>query len=120
MGGHSTQRWPHHGSGRRHLRVRRGSARVREGASRHGKSANSDGCASRRVSVMTVDGKPTATARSLPTTCKVLCAVYGLIAVAALAATWSQTAAYVHGSGPADGGPNRLPEPRSGLSGHAR
>jgi hypothetical protein len=44
---------------------------------------------------MTVDGKPTATARSLPAIRKVLCAVYGLIA---LAATWSQTAAYVHGS----------------------
>ena len=47
---------------------------------------------------MTVDGKPTATARSLPAIRKVLCAVYGLIAVAALAATWSQTAAYVHDS----------------------
>jgi hypothetical protein len=47
---------------------------------------------------MTVDGKPTATARSLPTTRKVLCVAYGLIAVAALAATRSQTAAYVHRS----------------------
>ena len=40
------------------------------------------------------------TSSSLPTSSKVLCAVYGLIAVVALAATWSQNAAYAHG-GPA-------------------
>jgi hypothetical protein len=38
---------------------------------------------------------------SMPTSRKVLCAVYALIAVAALIATWSQTVAYLH-SGPAD------------------
>lgn len=37
----------------------------------------------------------------MPTSRKVLCAVYALIAVAALIATWSQTVAYIH-SGPAD------------------
>jgi 4-amino-4-deoxy-L-arabinose transferase-like glycosyltransferase len=35
----------------------------------------------------------------MPPSRKILCAVYALIAVAALIATWSQTAAYVH-SGP--------------------
>ncbi|ASW90760.1 DUF2834 domain-containing protein [Mycobacterium marseillense] len=35
-------------------------------------------------------------ASSVPTSRKVLCAVYGAIAVAALIATWSQTVAYVH------------------------
>jgi 4-amino-4-deoxy-L-arabinose transferase-like glycosyltransferase len=38
---------------------------------------------------------------SIPTSSKVLCVVYALIAVAALIATWSQTVAYTH-SGPAD------------------
>jgi Terpene cyclase DEP1 len=38
---------------------------------------------------------------SIPTSGKVLCAVYALIAVAALIATWSQTVAYTH-SGLAD------------------
>jgi hypothetical protein len=37
----------------------------------------------------------------MATSRKVLCAVYALIAVAALIATWSQTVAYLHGS-PAD------------------
>jgi hypothetical protein len=35
-------------------------------------------------------------ARSLPTSRKVLCAVYGVIAVAAWIATWSQAGPYVH------------------------
>lgn len=35
-------------------------------------------------------------ASSVPTSRKVLCVVYGAIAVAALIATWSQTVAYVH------------------------
>jgi hypothetical protein len=43
---------------------------------------------------MTVDRQLTAT--SLPTSSKVLCVVYGVIAVAALIATWSQNAAYFH------------------------
>ena len=34
----------------------------------------------------------------MPTSRKVLCAVYALIAVVALFATWSQTVAYIHGS----------------------
>ena len=37
----------------------------------------------------------------MPTSRKVLCAVYAVIAVAALIATWSQTVAYIHSS-PAD------------------
>ncbi len=41
---------------------------------------------------MTVDRQLTAS--SLPTSSKVLCVVYGVIAVAALIATWSQNAAY--------------------------
>jgi Terpene cyclase DEP1 len=36
---------------------------------------------------------------SLPTSSKVLCAVYGAIAIAALIATWSQNAAYVDNPG---------------------
>jgi hypothetical protein len=43
---------------------------------------------------MTVDRQLTASA--LPTSSKVLCVVYGVIAVAALIATWSQNAAYFH------------------------
>jgi hypothetical protein len=43
---------------------------------------------------MTVDRQLTAS--SLPTSSKVLCVVYGVIAVAALIATWSQNAAYFH------------------------
>lgn len=35
-------------------------------------------------------------APSIPTSRKLLCVVYGAIAVAALAATWSQAVAYVH------------------------
>jgi hypothetical protein len=33
---------------------------------------------------------------ALPTSSKVLCAVYGVIAIAALIATWSQNVAYLH------------------------
>ncbi len=36
----------------------------------------------------------TAQATALPTSSKVLCAVYGVISIAALIATWSQNAAY--------------------------
>ena len=35
-------------------------------------------------------------ASSVPTSRKILCVVYGAIAVAALIATWSQTVTYVH------------------------
>jgi len=38
-------------------------------------------------------------AMALPTSSKVLCAVYGVIAVAALIATWSQNAAYFDNPG---------------------
>ncbi len=38
-------------------------------------------------------------AASLPTTSKALCAVYALIAIAALVATWSQNAAYFDNPG---------------------
>jgi hypothetical protein len=38
-------------------------------------------------------------ATALPTSSKVLCAVYGVIAVAALIATWSQNAAYFDNPG---------------------
>jgi Terpene cyclase DEP1 len=41
---------------------------------------------------MTTSQAPTA----LPTSSKVLCTVYGVIAVAALIATWSQNVAYLH------------------------
>ena len=37
--------------------------------------------------------------RDLPTSSKVLCAVYGAIAIAALIATWSQNAAYFDNPG---------------------
>ena len=36
---------------------------------------------------------------SIPTSSKVLCAVYGVIAIAALIATWSQNAAYFDNPG---------------------
>jgi Protein of unknown function DUF2834 len=35
-------------------------------------------------------------ARTLPTSSKIVCAVYGAIAIAALIATWSQGLAYLH------------------------
>ena len=41
----------------------------------------------------------TSQAKALPTSSKVLCAVYGVISIAALIATWSQNAAYFDNPG---------------------